>query len=260
MRVVIIGSGPSGCSTAISLLSRRNDVDVIILSKNLSMSPVRCGGGVGKYMLEKIGLSVPSNVIGSFIKRVRLYSPDGNFWELNCSGVGLHDMGYVLYRDKFDRWLMDEAFKRGARIHEKNVTRALLKNISYDVLVGADGVTSTVADFVGRPKIPRDDLHLGIQLTTRWKKYPDDLIGLYFTNKIAPLGYAWVFPVGRDVRIGLGIPLSLNKNPYKLFVHPYSLLSVAFCDSVQRHYTTFWDSCQGVRSPCYSFVGGYFHP
>jgi len=213
LRTVIVGDGPAACSTAISLLSLQKNADVLILGKNFSRTPVRCGGGVGKYMLEKIGLKIPKEVIGSYIKRVRLYSPDNTSWELDCSDMKLEDMGYVLYRDKFDRWLIKEASKKGAQIYEKTVTTSLLRNISYDVLVGADGVTSTVAKFAGRSELKLKDVHHCVQLTTYWKEYPKDLITLYFGNKIAPQGYAWIFPCGEHVRIGLGIPLSLKQNP-----------------------------------------------
>ena len=90
----------------------------------------------------------------------------------------------------------------------------------YDAIVGADGPNSVVAQWVGRPKLQPCDVHFGVQRIIIWDWHPKETVGIYFGRKVAPNGYAWIFPdSGNRVKVGLGVPLSERVNPRKLLDH-----------------------------------------
>jgi len=213
LKVLIIGCGPAGSSTAQSILETRRDVEVKILERRrrIGFSP-RCAGGISKMMTEKLNLKIPEEIIASHVERFRIYSPDGNYFEINSKELGVKELGLVLYRDRFDQWMAEKAHELGAEI-EKGKRWQGHKG-DYDIIVVADG----------KPKAERlgvkerlDDIHIGIQKTLIHPEHPRNLISIYLGRKLSPQGYCWIFPEGKEkVRAGLGIPLSTRMNPKRL--------------------------------------------
>ena len=86
MKVLVVGSGPSGLACAEAILRHNPSVEVTVVDKKLRVGDdVRCACGVSLYMLEKVGVSVPESCIAARIRRVRVYAPNGVFWELKGS-------------------------------------------------------------------------------------------------------------------------------------------------------------------------------
>jgi len=213
LNVLIIGCGPAGSSTAQSILEKRRDVRVKILERRRRIGfPPRCAGGISKIMTEKLNLEIPEEIIASHVERFRIYSPDGNYFEINSKELGVKELGYVLYRDKFDQWMAEKAHKLGAKIEKGKIWKG--KKEDYDILVVADGKPE--AERLG-VKERLDDIHIGVQKTLIYPEHPRNLISIFLGRRLAPDGYCWIFPEGRDkVRAGLGIPLSKRMNPKRL--------------------------------------------
>jgi len=214
LRTVILGASLAGVSTAISLLSSKPEAEVTLIDRKLKGRPSRCAGGVSTYMLGKTGLEeVPSRLVQAGIRSVRIYGPDlKTYWGFETREA----YGYVLDRPRLEEWLIAGAERLGARLVEWNVPSvcALWGRFRYDYLVGADGLTSTVRDYLGLPCPKPNDIHLGLQYEADWDDYPQGEVRLYFSERLAPQGYAWVFPAGKgSVKVGLGIPLSASVNP-----------------------------------------------
>jgi len=206
-KVLIVGAGPSGLACAEQILTN-TEFEVNIIEKNsvVGENP-RCAGGVSKYLVEKVGLSISEQCIVAKIRKVRIYAPDGNYWELK----GNEDYGYVLDRTRFQQNIANIVEGLGAKLLLGHSVSAGLKFYQkyYNYIVGADGPTSAVRQWLNLPGFEPSDIHLGLQKTITMDSYPQDTVELYFGEKVAPHGYAWIFPCGSGlVRIGLGIPLS----------------------------------------------------
>lgn len=215
MKVLVVGAGPAGLSCAEEILRNTNyDVIVVDRKRQVGEKP-RCAGGVSQYMLDKAGVSIPSEAIIANIKRARIYSPNGSYWEMS----GDKPYGYVLNRTTFEKALADRVERLGGKIFTNyHITEGLLSDLKrkYDYIVGADGFPSVVRKMLNLPNPSLEDIHFCVQKTIKLDYYPQDTVEVYF-GSLAPGGYAWIFPAGKDhVRIGLGIPLSTGLSPAKL--------------------------------------------
>jgi len=124
----------------------------------------------------------------------------------------VEDYGIVLHREVFEQKMAERVNQLGGHIQLNNPVSVLdldhLKH-EYEYIVGADGPASVVRRWVGLPTHCTDDVYIGVQKTVTMELYPQDMIELYFGEKVAPQGYAWLFPRGDGlVRAGLAIPIS----------------------------------------------------
>lgn len=208
-KVLIVGGGPAGLACAFSILESNPEIDVTVVEKKSKIgNNPRCAGGISKWMMEKIGFTVPKFCIITKIAKFRIYAPDENYWELK----GDLDYGYVLDRGLFERDIAKNIEKLGGTFtldHTVTFEDLDLWQNQYDYIIGADGPTSVVRQWLGISKIPTCDIHLGIQKTVTMDSYPQDTIKIFFGRNVAPKGYAWCFPAGNGlVRVGLGVPLN----------------------------------------------------
>jgi len=209
MKVLVVGAGPAGLSTAIEILERDRSLEVTVVEakSDIGVNP-KCAGGVSLFMVEKVGVKIPEESIVARIQGVRIYAPNGDCWEF----MGDKDYGYVLNREVFERILAEKVEKLGGLIITDY--RVDFEDLNewkdeYDVIVGADGPCSVVRQWIGLDYYSPSDVHVGVQKTILMDYYPSNIIELYFGSYIAPKGYAWIFPCGKGyVRIGLGVPLS----------------------------------------------------
>jgi len=210
LRVACIGTSVAGLGTALELLKLDRSIDVTLFDKKPYVGAnTVCGGAISSFMLRELKMKVPRHVVASEIRTVRIYAPDGEFWELDSEGEAY---GYVLWREKFERYLAEQVVELGGKIRMNSEIKDLNELSEY--IVAADGLTGVVSKLIGFPSY--DDIHIGVQLTA-YKNHPKNRIDLYFGSEFAPCGYSWVFPEGDGtVRVGLGIPLSEKKNPKKL--------------------------------------------
>jgi len=234
MKVLIVGAGPSGLACATSILEGNPDFDVTVVDKKSRVGEnPRCAGGISLWMAEKVGISISHRAILAKIRRVRIYAPNGDYWELK----GDVDYGYVLDRELFEQNMAEQVERLGGRFVLKHLVSPEdleFWQSQYDYIVGADGPVSIVRCCLGLPSFPPKDTHLGVQRTLRIRDYSQDTITLDF-GEVAPKGYAWCFPAGGDlVRVGLGVPLSEEANAGVLLedfiqkITPYHKLSSLF--------------------------------
>jgi len=232
--VVIVGSGPAGSVTGrfaaeagakVLILERRHEIGV----------PVLCGEGISKK-IDEWNMLEGKRWIANNMDGARIYSPDKTCVTLSADMAG-NETGYIIYRDIFDQELARQAVKAGAKIMMNANAIGLLKEkdkikgvkvkqfddefeIEADIVVGADGVESKVGQWAGintclNPK----DLETCVQYTLTNVECKDAYSDFYLGKEIAPGGYIWVFPKGKDTaNVGIGVLASLSEGglPKKL--------------------------------------------
>lgn len=198
---MIVGGGPSGSSAAISILESVPGADVHIYEGRSFDGPERCAGGVNMLMMKKLGFNrLPSRVVQTAIVGAEVHSPSGYVWRLRGEYPGC-----VVDRNKFDRWLLDEAEKRGAEVHREWFRKP---DRVYDYIIVADGAASRVSRILGVKQPSLMDIHMGVQVKCECDDLSDGVLRLYLGRRYAPFGYAWTFPArGGLVKVGLGVPL-----------------------------------------------------
>ena len=217
--VVVVGAGPAGSVTARKAADQ--GADVLLLDRNQEIGvPVKCAEGVSKE-IERF-VTPDRRWICAEVKGANLYAPDGT--KVVMAGTKLEEVGYVLERRLFDKFLASEAARAGAEVRVKTEAYGLIKEngaakgvtvrcgsetkrIYASVVVGADGVESQVGRWAGidtrlRPAdidTCAEYLMCDIEINHEYSEF-------FLGREIAPKGYAWVFPKGEDsANVGLGI-------------------------------------------------------
>ncbi len=219
--VIVVGAGPGGSMTAKT--AAMEGLDVLLIEKRQQIGdPVRCAEGVNKVYLKEYIEPDPA-WISAEVKGSKIYSPDGTMVEMSEELSGA-EVGYVLERKVFDRALAREAALAGVEVMVKTRATGLLMEdgfvkgikaehmgkqyeIKADIVVGADGVESKVGRWAGIDTTlkPRDMCTCAQYLMTNIDIDPD-FCKFYLGNNIAPVGYVWIFPKGKNTaNVGIGV-------------------------------------------------------
>ncbi len=226
--VVVVGSGPAGSVTA--RFAAQAGAKVLILERRAEVGvPVLCGEGISQKV-ENFHVLEGRRWVASTMDGARIFSPNGTKVTLSAEYAG-SETGYVLYRDIFDQELARGAVRAGAKIQMNTNVVGLLKkqgktagvkavcqgepvDIEADLVVGADGVESKVGKWTGiKTTLKTIDLETCAQYTLTNVDCPDAFCDFYLGKKVAPGGYVWVFPKGKDVaNVGIGVLSSLSES------------------------------------------------
>ncbi len=233
---VIVGAGPAGCVAA--KFAAIGGASVLILEKRPEIgSPVRCGEGIARRWFDDVGIVSDPQWLVHEVKGARIISPGGSRLEIDDRMAG-SEVGVVVERDRFDKYLATEAIKAGANIELHTAVTGLLMDgetvigvktlnegkegeVRCGVVLGADGFESQVGRWGGlSTKLPLSDISTGFQYRLVNVK-PDPDYCEFFLDNIVAGGYMWVFPKGSDeANVGIGMLASKCIDPG----HPKRLL------------------------------------
>ncbi|MGH9991538.1 MAG: NAD(P)/FAD-dependent oxidoreductase [Nitrososphaera sp.] len=241
--VIVAGGGLAGLIVASSAAYYSNQsLRILVVDRNeisqlgkKTVSGWVCGDAVGKntvdYMTERIKIRWGHPEIEHPVKGVMAYSPDHE------TGISFDGEGYLLNRRLLPRRQFNDAVKMGVEVKDRIALRSLV--VEGDTVAGVEGddlgnksvfrkTAKLVVDCTGvtsvlrtnlpiksliQRRIDRDDLEAtgryiyNFDLAQDDKTYFDpDYCIIHLDQKLAPGGYAWVFPKGRSkVNIGLGV-------------------------------------------------------
>ena len=241
--IIIAGGGLAGMIVATSAAYySKQSLKILVIDRNSFLDLGKktlngwiCGDAVGKnsvdYMTSRIGISWGWPEIEHPVKGVIAYSPD------HKTGISFDGDGYILNRRLLPKKQLEDARKLGVEVMENVALRSLLKDNNFvigvegeelntkkvikktaKVIIDCTGVTSVlrsnlpIKSYIEK-KIDRNDLEstgryiYNFKVNGEDKTYFDpDYCIIHLDQKLAPGGYAWVFPKGRDkVNIGLGV-------------------------------------------------------
>ena len=221
--VIVVGAGPAGSTAA--RFAAAGGASVLLLEKDRDVGyPVRCAEAVSHEGVVQF-IEPDPRWIAATVSKFRIVVPNGNSIMPRLDGIG-----YVLERRIFDYELAKLAVKEGAEVVTKayaydlikedgDVTgvRVLIKDQKVDlrakVVIGADGVESRVGKWAGIDTTCHiHDMESCAQVTLSGVAVDDGILDFYFGDQIAPGGYLWVFPKGKDsANVGIGISVECAK-------------------------------------------------
>jgi menaquinone-9 beta-reductase len=235
---VVVGAGPAGSIAALVLA--RGGARVSLVDKATFARDKACGDLVGPRaiaLLASLGLTPPA---GREVGEMVVVGPTGRQVLLPArAGRTYPNHGLAVTRLRFDAWLRDAAIAAGAEpvtgrvaaIRGGTVEFGDGRTLVADVVIGADGATSTVASAAGlvnaqavlwgfaqRGYVAQD---VDRPIIALWDETP----GQGFP------GYGWLFPgEAGAANVGLGLGLRADRSSAWRAVARLD----AFCDHLRR--------------------------
>jgi geranylgeranyl reductase family protein len=220
--VLIVGGGPAGTVAGINLIGSGLRVAILDRARFPRIKP--CGGGISCRVfdrfpyLEPVLRSVPTNLVS----KVVLESPSGNAIHLE-SDKPLYAM---IRRIEFDNTLLDHCKAGGIEVREDvTVSRVVVaddgvsltstsgEEFVADLVIGADGVNSTVAVHAGM-RGPWQSSQIAIDGSEESPLSSvnacQDTMYVYF-GMGGSYGYGYVFPKTTHANFGIGLLLDYAK-------------------------------------------------
>lgn len=212
MEILIVGAGPAGTLT--SLYSLKKGYKVSIFEEHSQAGiPQHCSGVISYNTLNNLKEFIDcDNLIINRVERAIFHFSNNKEIVFDKKNEAV-----IINREALDKALADAASRNGAKIfYNKRFNGNFEKN--FDVIVGADGTLSTVAEKFNFPKI-KDYV---FTLKTYIKKPIEDenTVHLFFDSKKFLGFFAWLIPHSKDMaEVGVGtIDKSKLSDAFKEFL------------------------------------------
>jgi geranylgeranyl reductase family protein len=229
-QVIVVGGGPSGSFAARTCAER--GLRVLLIEKEHLPRYKPCGGGISQKTLHEIG-PLPQRLVERECRGARLFSPALHAFEYKMPSV--EKVATMSFRDVLDQYLVEEAIRCGAALHDGEtvcafaslpqgaVVTTTLGSYLADLVIAGDGASSSIARQAGLLPSPRDDGRFGVTIEAeiavgaanveRIMGDPE-LVELYFPRS---WGYRWIFPKREHLSVGIGGLLSKLRKPKDVF-------------------------------------------
>lgn len=207
----IIGAGPAGIACAITL--EKAHISNCVIDRKVFPRSKTCGGLITektmRVILSLLNVSSIEEIKDAFCDTCNMVSL--YYQTKMLSSAETEKSFFFVDRTVFDNYLVTHYKKMGGVMFEgvpsytidyKNNT-IIFKNgdrVIYRILIAADGATSSTRNSLGL-KLNRKAFCVETHVPKSECAYKNS-IGVYFG--VIPNGYAWVFPSGDTMCIGLG--------------------------------------------------------
>lgn len=236
--VVVAGGGVAGLSLAYLAARAGFTVAVVEMKSGERVGEKVCGDAVGEHHFKEVGLEPPRlgvDAVGVF-EGVRVYSPSRRHH------ITARGRGYALDRKAFGRRLLrmaldagaellashaavgpivEEKWVRGLRVRGPRGSKILHARLVVDATGAAAAIrTKLPSQWWSAYRAPLEDFNAAYRVVAMVEEEQDPRYALiYLDTEIAPGGYWWWFPKGRNsVNVGLGVKAgACMRNPRELF-------------------------------------------
>lgn len=225
---IVVGGGPAGASCATGLAARGHSV-MIFDHEKFPRDKV-CGDFLGPAAVREMrtmGLSDDDPLLknkSEVIRQAAVFLDGHQKIVKDIPHVKeLPEYGVVIPRMQLDQWIISNAVRQGATLHEATritdfevhangvSVRAKQKDgekkYFCKILIAADGSNSTIARKIHGAKPNPADRILAVRAYFENVNCTPHQAQIYFTSKSFP-GYYWFFPTSRDTaNVGVGMVL-----------------------------------------------------
>jgi geranylgeranyl reductase family protein len=248
--IIVGGAGPTGSIVAEAVA--KEGYKVLMLEEHTEIGlPEHCTGKMSINALEALKLK-PRSILQR-VKGATCFAPNMKSFTVRRNSFQAN----ILDRYKFDKDLALKATKAGVLLF----TEARVTNVSIDskgvnvifnlegekkrvvsrVVVGADGIKSTVARKLGiYSKKPVETKIAAQRKMVGVFDLDQDMVEMFFSNKYAPGFFAWVVPIAKDgAKVGLCVSPSSGKPAMKFLdefikTHPFVSERLRDCSSLEQ--------------------------
>ncbi len=234
--VVVVGAGPAGSMAA--KIAAEKGLDVLLVEKRQEIGvPVRCAEGISKDSIERF-FEVDKKWIAAEVSGAKIYAPDGTEIVMSEEMAG-NEVGYVLERKIFDRFIARKAAKAGAEVYVKTTALGFERKgdvlkvklctlgeeweVETKILIGSDGVESRIGRAARIIKtLKLNEIESCAQYLMTGLDIDENYTYFYLGREIAPGGYAWIFPKGNGAaNVGIGVMPKLAEKPAKAYLDAF---------------------------------------
>jgi geranylgeranyl reductase family protein len=203
--VIVVGAGPAGSTTAYRLA--RAGARVYLIDRARFPRDKPCGGGLTLRAVRELPFSVEP-VVEDRVHTLELGFRYGRRWRRGTD----EPLVLMTQRRRLDAFLVEQAVEAGAEFRDDAKVTAVdpdgsvsleREQLEADVVVGADGANGITARSLGMP------VHVhGVALegNVGYEHVARERFGGRAVVELGavPGGYAWVFPKGDHVNVGVG--------------------------------------------------------
>lgn len=220
---VVVGGGPAGSTVATDLA--RGGASVMLLDRAGRIKP--CGGAIPPRLIRDF--AIPDHLIVGRALSARMIAPSERAVDMPVDPSGQGDYVGMVDRDVFDEWLRERAASAGAErrtgrfdhidrdadgcalVCYTDARGGVEQRVRARCVVGADGARSRVASdaLKDAERVPCVyAYHEVIRAPAISAVFDQSRCEVYYQAALSPDFYAWVFPHGDTVSVGVG---SANK-------------------------------------------------
>ncbi|MFX1237575.1 MAG: geranylgeranyl reductase family protein [Promethearchaeota archaeon] len=226
--IIVVGAGPSGAMAALN--AAKNGFSTYVIEKERLYGEGRykaCGGAIPWQIVDE--MEYPEEKIARSFETIELHHIDGEQYTIK-------EKGAIVWRNIFDKYLIDIAIASGAKLKEGEQLIQITKDVHHNYVIktnnstykakyviAADGVTSTTLKQLMWPSFDSSDVY--ITTTHEMKSSKNfinnqlgvDQIHCFFGRDFSPRGYSWLFPKEDVITVGWGNQIDFVKNSRKEF-------------------------------------------
>ena len=202
---IVVGAGPAGSTTAYRLA--RAGARVCLLDRARFPRDKPCGGGLTLRAVRELPFSVEP-VVEDSVGTLELGFRYGRRWSRNAA----EPLILMTQRRRLDAFLAEQAvgagaeFRDGAKVAAVDPDAVVVldgERLEADVVVGADGANGSTARSLG---LPAHEHGVALEGNVGYEYAGRERFGGRAVVELGavPGGYAWVFPKGDHVNVGVG--------------------------------------------------------